>query len=394
MKRILIIYNEDFPWDIRIDKFCKTLTNNKYDVHLLCNNKQNRCLNEEYEKTNIHRLPRLRPDFLKTAIFCNPIWLYKGYVISKEKKIEAIMIRDLPLALTGIVIGKILNVPIIYDMAENYPEAVRVWKKTGEYQGFIDKVLRSYPIFKLIEKIACRFCDLIFVVVEENRVRLEKMGIPSQKIVIIENTPSLDGLKMQGLPTNVDVDDHDRDFIILYIGGLQFHRGLFEVITGMRHVIQRVPNARLVIVGDGPQRSVYEKRVTALNLMEHVSFEGYVNFPKIFEYVYLSQVCLVPHRRSNHTDTTMPNKIYDYMALGKPVLVSDATPLRRLVTGEKCGVTFRSGNSNDFAERVCELYADSDKREDMGLNGQNAVLKKYNWKVYERMLIESIDGLL
>jgi glycosyltransferase involved in cell wall biosynthesis len=393
-RKILIVYNEDFPWDIRVEKFCKSYIFDNYDVFVLCNNKKNSNLHEKYEGINIIRIWEGKPDFFKIPAFFNPIWLYKIYKIIKKYKIDLILIRDLPLALAGIVIGKICKVPTIYDMAENYPEAIKIWKKTGDYKSFTGKIIRNYLMFKIIEKISCKYADLIFVVIEENLERLKILGIPSSKIKVIENTPDLKKLPISKIDKLRKEKFFKQKFVLTYVGGFQFHRGILDVIIGMETIIRENSNILLILVGDGPQRTIYENEVAKRKLSKNVVFLGFVKWPNIYDYILLSDLCLIPHLKSGHTDTTMPNKIYDYISLKKPVLVSDAVPLKRFVLNEKCGVFFESGNIPDFSKKVIELYNDKKILEDMGENGFKAVVNKYNWKNTSKNLLMHTNLLL
>jgi glycosyltransferase involved in cell wall biosynthesis len=88
----------------------------------------------------------------------------------------------------------------------------------------------------------------------------------------------------------------------------------------------------------------------------------------------------------------MPNKLYDYMALAKPVIVSDTTPMRRVVTSTECGLVFESGNAEALADQV-ERISDSELRRRLGANGRRGVERRYRWDVDARALIATIDAV-
>lgn len=81
------------------------------------------------------------------------------------------------------------------------------------------------------------------------------------------------------------------------------------------------------------------------------------------------------------------------MAFGKPVIVSDCTPQRKLVEGEDCGLVFHSEDVQGFAEAVSQLYDDSTQREQMGTNGKKAVENRYNVDRYGDVLIDLYQSL-
>ena len=91
-------------------------------------------------------------------------------------------------------------------------------------------------------------------------------------------------------------------------------------------------------------------------------------------------VGVIPHPKNDHTDTTIPNKLFDYMACGRPVVVSSAAPLERIVTQERCGLVFTAGSPENLADVLAHLSADRTAREEMGRNGAKAVRRRFHWE--------------
>jgi len=101
----------------------------------------------------------------------------------------------------------------------------------------------------------------------------------------------------------------------------------------------------------------------------------------------------VPHLSTPHTDSTLPHKLFHYMAFGKPVIVGDAIPLERIVGEEDCGLVVASGDDAAMAEALRRLHADPELRRRMGGNGRRAVWEKYNWDVGIKPLLEFYASL-
>jgi glycosyltransferase involved in cell wall biosynthesis len=125
---------------------------------------------------------------------------------------------------------------------------------------------------------------------------------------------------------------------------------------------------------------------------ERVIFEGYQPFERFPSYIAASSVCLIPHLKSDHTDTTIPHKLFHYMLLGKPVVTADCRPLRRIVEETGCGVVHRSGDPDAFATAVASL-TDKALRRQMGEAGQQAVRERYHWDRDARRLTDLYEGL-
>jgi glycosyltransferase involved in cell wall biosynthesis len=104
----------------------------------------------------------------------------------------------------------------------------------------------------------------------------------------------------------------------------------------------------------------------------------------------MSDIGLVPHHATESWNTTIPNKLFDYMSMGKPVIVSNAKPTQRIVEEERCGKVFREQDPDDLSRAIVEL-SDDVTREEMGQRGRDAVATRYNWSVDEERLLRALE---
>jgi glycosyltransferase involved in cell wall biosynthesis len=102
-----------------------------------------------------------------------------------------------------------------------------------------------------------------------------------------------------------------------------------------------------------------------------------------------SCVGLVPHRSNEHTENTVPHKLFQYMMVGLPVLVSSCRPLARYVDLAGGGLVFKADDPQDFARQALALAADPALREKLGTQGRKATLEGVlNWSETGRHLAE------
>ena len=149
----------------------------------------------------------------------------------------------------------------------------------------------------------------------------------------------------------------------------------------MPAVVDRVPNARLLVVGNGEKyRRRLESLVSDLGVSDHVTFTGRVPFDDVPSYIAASDVCLVPHQSTGHTETTVPHKLFQYMAMSRPVVVTDVAPLRRIVRNTDAGMVVRPDDPAGFALAFVELATDEARARELGENGRRAVEETYNWE--------------
>lgn len=382
--KILFIWDSDYPWDIRVEKICDTLIETGWQVHLVCRNKMRRPLNETYKGINIHRIPFLPEkygslnDMYGFPAFFSPIWLRQINDVAKRNCVDLIIVRDLPMALAAVAVARIRKTPVIFDMAECYPELLRlIWK--FEPLKIQNLFIRNPFVADAVELLATKMADHIFVMVEESKDRLIKKGITSQKITIVSNTPVLE--KFYSVPATFPgtLANHHGKLILLYVGFLNFSRGLGSIMESLSKYLKCNNNIFLALLGTGSAQRELSRISSRLCLGKHVGFEGWVDNRLVPQYIASSDICLVPHHKCSHWDNTIPNKLFDYMASGKPVLVSNVKPMERIVNETNSGFVYKDKDPESFILNL-EKLKNSDVRTNLGSNGIKAVQGLYNWK--------------
>ena len=134
--------------------------------------------------------------------------------------------------------------------------------------------------------------------------------------------------------------------------------------------------------------------IAELGIENTVKLNGYQPFERFFSYMTLADVNLIPHNRNGHTDNTIPHKLYQGMLTGKPVMVSSAPPLKRVVESLESGLVFEAGNPEDFARVTKILYNDKTLKERLGANGKKATLTEHHWENTGLELIDTYKNLI
>ncbi len=249
--KIVKVWKDNYPWDVRVEKMCNTLINEGHDVHLLCRNTKNREIREEINGLHIHRLPVIRNKLINNICslptFFNPLWIYRLLKVVKNENIDVILVRDLPLVLSGIFVGKICRIPVVFDMAENYPA---LWKDHVSRKGIriYNYFLKNPAVAEILENYVLKKVDHVIVVVEESKQRILKKGIPESKLSIVSNTPDLDIFDQQDKEGNQIEQDK---FNLLYVGFVTVGRGLDTIIKSLQELSRKNENIYFVLVGDG-----------------------------------------------------------------------------------------------------------------------------------------------
>ena len=392
----MVLSNHSFPPDGRVEREARDLIRDGHELFLIAKRFSNQ---PAFEIVNGVNVIRIRQPFKSIKLLADFLdnFLYRHFVFfhilntCRKHKIDALHVHDLPYAFATTLAGKYLKIPVIFDMHENYV----VMRKTGiDAQGKL--LLRPLYVlllglFRIEEKIACRLAQKVIVVAREHIDRIESLGVPRENILEVTNTEDIASFTGFEIDQSL-VEQYRDDFIILYFGGFSAHRGLDTAIQAMPMILEKIPEAKLLLVGFGYCRKQLEDLVTDMGLGDNVIFRGYQPFEKMPTYINLCKIGLIPHISTPHVETTMPNKIFQFMMLGKPVVVSNVKPLARIIDDTQCGLIFKERDPGSLAEIIVKL-ANEDVRKKLGENGQKAVKEKYNWKKTVQALLEIYQKL-
>lgn len=386
-----LIWDADYPWDVRIEKVANSLIRAGHEVHLTCRNTKRSARYEHVDGLHIHRLPKLSllPHKLSKALsfplFFNPLWLHSIWKVSKNSKANCILVRDLPLCPAALFLARALRIPCVLDMAECYPEMLRC---TWEFGGFKIQniVLRNPWLADLVERYCIKRLDMILVMIDESRTRLLEMGVNPERLRIVSNTPRLP------IPnTRVDsANIPDEPLRLVYIGLLNPSRGLDTVIQGARELLRLGVRFELLIAGSGADSERLREFIVQYDLLENVKLLGWIDHDRMWDLLRNASIGLVPHHICSHWNHTIPNKLFDYMAAGIPVLSTNVVPMTRLLEETQCGITFTDYEPTSFADAVLELQ-DPSRRHTLGSNGQKAVKDRWNWSEEEHRLLSALN---
>lgn len=393
--KVGIIWKNDYPWDVRVEKIAQALRSDGHDVYILSANSRGRKRSESLDGIEIRRLPATPSRWLNALVsipfYLNPFWIHLGHRVVGRERIDLLIVRDLPLILVGLWLKRRFRIPLVLDMAEDYAAMYRETLDLGGWRAWVNLILKNPMLMALVERRTLRHVDHTFVVVEESAKRLqEQHGLPEARISVVSNTPRLENF---GPITLSPKRRPGSSLQLVYAGLVQEARGLEVLVEALRLLRSRGLQVSCRIVGDGPYLPRLTHLVSAKGVQAAITFIGWVAHAEVARHVDESDIGVIPHPKNDHTDTTVPNKLFDYMACGKPVLVSNAAPLERIVNSEHCGLAFTAGSAQSLADAVETMDADPAAFEAMGRNGASAIRRRFHWAHDERVLLHALAPL-
>ncbi|CAM1372582.1 glycosyltransferase family 4 protein [Tenacibaculum xiamenense] len=383
--RIGMILDNVYPPDPRVENEALELIKDGHEVFLFCLTYGEEKIVEEIKGIQVRRYKTNSFEYKMSAlVYTIPVYTFlmkkkiKDFIL--KNKIEAIHIHDMRIAQAAFDAND-RDLPTVLDLHENRPEIMRFYPHMQKLKG---KLLVSINKWIKKEEEFAKKASKVIVVTEESKKELaDRAGISRDKIIVVPNTVRrefFDNVRDSSIPFNKS----EGDFVLLYLGDTGERRGLDTVFESMVNLKQVIPNLIFVVVGKSSQR--LESKVSQLGLENEVKIMGWQNNVTFPEWIRNSDVCLSPLHRNIHHDTTYANKIFQYMAIGKPLLVSDAIAQKHVVEKVKAGVVHRAKDADDFTQKLLGLYEDNMLRDIMGKNGSNFVKNKFTWDITSKDL--------
>ncbi len=192
--------------------------------------------------------------------------------------------------------------------------------------------------------------------------------------------PGVRGGRLSALETPAD------RFTVGFVGSLKPWHGLSHLVNAFAHLQQRVPEARLLIVGDGPGRGALEAELAQRQLHSVTQLTGAVAPEQIPDLLALMDVAVAPYPASANFYFS-PLKVVEYMAAGLPVVVSDIGQLRRLVVNNVTGLLRPPGDDIALALALEDLWRSPSWRRSLGRAAQQHILAHHTWDAVAHQII-------
>jgi glycosyltransferase involved in cell wall biosynthesis len=388
---ILKVWDGEYPWDVRVEKVCRSMSEAGHSVHLTARNRRRDPVEQVLAEGTVHRLSptpwlgrRLEAAAMFPAFF-NPRWVSLILRKARELDPDLLLARDLPLTPTTIFVGQLLGIPVVHDMAENYSAMIKDLWLTGTTQPG-DFFVRNPDLVAWVERWCLRRLDHVIVVVEESRDRLVDLGFSESKISVVGNTPPLVEKNSVESPRTPRTD-----LKVVYLGLMERARGVETLIRAVGSCVSSGVNIHLELVGDGRNLEDFKELAQRVGLSaSSVTFHGFLNHDLALEVVGRSDVGVIPHHVTESWNTTIPNKLFDYMAAGIPVLASNAAPVERIVSATECGRIFRDRDSGHLADLLIQFSEDPALHR-FGQAGREAHIRRYNWDNDRLTLLQALE---
>lgn len=307
------------------------------------------------------------------------------YAIEKtirDKKIDMIILYSVPTnGLQTLYLAHKYRVPVIF-------RSIDVLHK------LVSNPLLS-RITYLLEKKIYHEVDLILTICPELSKYVVSMGANSNRVKVLplgvdmnEYKPDADNVELRrkwGLSKT--------DKVIMFVGTLPRFSGLDRYLHQFRMIVRAVPEAKLVIVGDGIQRQELAKIVLELGLSKNVVFTGLQPYETMPQYINMSDICVNTFGVNGATTSIFPTKMIQYLACGKPVIAYPLLGIKSMIDGEEQGVVYAK-DPDWMTNKTVQVLKSEKYRERLSDNAVDYVKARHDYDRIMEQVEREIEKLI
>jgi glycosyltransferase involved in cell wall biosynthesis len=240
-----------------------------------------------------------------------------------------------------------------------------------------------------LERRVFQRADAIFVVSSALKERVAASGVQKERIVVVPNAVNLDQFRTD--QEKVDALRSKYGFqgsvVLGFVGWFDDWDNLETLLRRVSEIGAEMPELRLMLVGSGRTMTRLTEQVAELGLQEKVALTGPVQRKDVPDFISAMDICLIPD--SNVFGS--PIVLFEYMALGKPVLARTLPPITDVIEDDVNGLLFTHMEDAGFERQLKRLCRDGDLRKTIGRAAREAVIENHTWSGNARKILSACD---
>jgi len=365
--RILICRSNPVAPDPRVEKEATALAEAGYQVSVIgWDRSASSPLVEKKDGYEIHRISI--PAHYGAGmgnLFKLLLWQIKlfAWMYTHRKDIDILHACDFDTVLPCLFLKLFFGKKLVYDLFDFYTDHLR------NTPAWIKIAIRA------LDHSIINQADAVIIVDDSRREQI-KETTPKQ-LTVIYNSPDNNHPEVNRREPSLQ-----GVLRLAYVGLFQKERGLFEFLS----IIKQHPEWSLDMAGFGGDEEAIHKVCMELS---NVNWHGRISYDKALELSQQADVLFATYDPAipNHKYSS-PNKLFEAMMLGKPIIVARDTNMDRIVSEHDCGLIVNYGDETELEEALLKLANDPQLRKRLGKNARKAYETRYSWNIMKTRLIE------
>jgi glycosyltransferase involved in cell wall biosynthesis len=390
-RRVGMVVFSSYPADPRPRRAAEALLHEGMRVEVICQREADAPKRESVADVNVTRVPVIhhRGGRLSYAYEYGAFILLAAAILgwrSLNRRYDLIYVHNMPdILVFCALIPKLFGAKVILDQHDPMPELM-------ETIFGLDEESRSVRVIRLLEKLSLSFADLVITVNIACKRLFAARSCKAEKIGVVMNAP--DGRIFSYRPAEAPLRSvaPSKPFVIMYHGSLVERNGVGLAVDSMARVIESIPNAELRIYGRKTEylESVMRK-ATEQGLDSCVKYLGSRTLEQLVQEIAGCDIGVIPNQRNPFTDINTPTRIFEFLALGKPVVAPRTRGIEDYFYSQAISF-FEAGDADDLAARLEHCYRNAEQTGEVTRRGQHIYLQ-HNWEKERQELVNLVSGL-
>ena len=387
-RRLCMIVHGDFPLDPRVAREARTAQQAGFEVDVVAMRREGEAQRESFEGIRVHRLPFTHArgvgvsGMLKEYLGFTAVAAARVCRLMFRRRYAIVHVHNPPdFLIAAAMVPKLLGSRVIFDIHDLAPDMFDMRFRGRRGSAIAERVLR------ILERAACRLADVVITVHEPYRNELVSRGVREEKVIVVMN--SLD----ETLLPAVDGDAKAIDpFRIVYHGTITPHYGVDLLVEAVGSVLTQIEGAELEIYGEGDDVPNVRRRAAELGIADRVVLTGEALVQReVLARINGASVGVIPNRPTRLNRFALSSKLFEYVALGIPVVCADLATIREYFSESEV-LFFRAGDAASLAEALHEV-ARSPEAATMRAESARLRYEAYRWPSNAERYLALLDQL-
>jgi len=390
-KRVGMVVFSPYPIDPRPRRAVEALRNEGAYIELICEAEGDAPAREKLENLEVTRIPirHIRGGALSYA------YQYFSFIsISTaifawrllRRRYQLIYVHNMPdiLVLSGLI-PKLFGAKVILDQHDPMPELMcTIFNK--------DEDSFEVRAIKRLEKWSIARANLVITVNEACRRIFSSRSCSNEKVGVVMNSPD-ENMFQYRAARSYPVRQAGERFRMMYHGSLVDRNGLELAVDALKLLQQGIPEAELRVYGRStPYLEQVMNKALTLGISDKVHFLGPKRLEDLAGEIEQCDVGVIPNQLNTFTEINTPTRIFEYLALGKPVIAPSTSGVRDYF-GPESLVFFKAGDAADLAKQMSYVASHPEEAADIAENGQR-VYMEHTWQQERETLVDLVAGLI
>jgi glycosyltransferase involved in cell wall biosynthesis len=270
----------------------------------------------------------------------------------------------------------IYTLPVVYIFAKL--NKAKIYYNSREIYAHLAGLRNKSFVQKIIAKIESKFIRKVDIVLVTGEMDAEylKEAYSIDNLFVLRNLPKyMEHIKKIDLREKLNIPQTDK--ILLYQGVILEGRGIIKLIN----VLYKIPNTHFVIVGEGEYRKQFEEEASKTEVSDRIHFIGAVNHSDLLNYTACADIGItLIENISISYYYALPNKLFEYIMVGVPVLASNLPQMKNIIDQYQVGNYVDPENEDEVVKVILEMLNNEENLNHYQSNCENAS-KELNWEV-------------